>query len=320
MDRARIFIDGQVGTTGLRIRDWLVDRDDLELVSIDETQRKDPSARRAAAESADLVVLCLPDDAAREAANWVSPDTRVIDASTAHRVASGWVYGLPELSDEQRASIVTATRVSNPGCWPTAVILVLRPLIEAGLVPADAALNVRGISGYSGGGRSLIERWEQPERALLQLTHDAPYSLDRIHKHMPEMLHWSGLAGAPQFVPAVGPFRTGMRVEIPLHAALFGSSSGPNGRAVWERLHERYADEVFVSMPALREPLEADEHLLDPRACDGTNRIELHVLPHPSGHVLVVGLLDNLGKGAAGAAIQNLNLMLGRPETQGLRT
>ena len=323
-DRPRVFIDGHVGTTGLRIRDWLQDRADLELLSLDESRRKDPSARRELLEAADLAVLCLPDQAAREAAAWLEDSgTRLIDASTAHRVHESWVFGLPEMSDDQpgqqtqREAIRAARRVSNPGCYPIPVVLTLRPLIEQGLVAADALVSVRGFSGYSGGGRAMIERWQSTGSGLLNLVHDAPYALDRVHKHIPEITRFSLLERPPAFVPSVLPFRTGMRVEVVLHEGML--ARGASGKSIWEVLRDRYADEPFVRLHPLREPLDLDERGLDPRACDGTNRIELHVIPNPAGHVLLVGVLDNLGKGAAGTAIQNLNLMLGLAETEGLR-
>lgn len=319
MTAPRIFVDGHQGTTGLRIRDWLMGRDDLELLEIEEPLRKDAAARRDRLNEADLVVLCLPDEAAREAVSWIAnPATRVIDASTAHRVAPGWVYGLPEISPAQRAAVAASRRVSSPGCYPVSVILGLRPLVEAGLLPADATITVHALSGYTGGGRSLIERWEDPERALLELRFEAPYALDRVHKHVPEMTRYAGLAREPQFVPAVGPFATGMRVEIPLHAAIL--APGATAKAVWEALSTRYHGEPFVRVAAFEEEIAPDERRFDPCACNGTNRIELHVVANPAGHVLLVGILDNLGKGAAGAAIQNLNAMLGLAETTGLRS
>jgi len=318
MARPRVFIDGHVGTTGLRIREWIAGRDDLELLAIDEAARKDEATRRALANEADLVVLCLPDDAAREAVEWIeNPATRVVDASTAHRVAPGWTYGLPEISARQREAVAGSRRVANPGCYPVSTILGLRPLVESGLLPADAPLTVHALSGYTGGGRSLIERWEDPERALLRLPFEAPYALDRVHKHVPEMTRYAGLVHEPYFVPAVGPFATGMRVEIPLHAGVL--ARGASAKAIFELLAARYADEPFVRVAPFEESLGPDERRYDPLACNGTNRVELHVAPHPSGHVLLVGLLDNLGKGAAGSAIQNLNLMLGLGETTGLR-
>lgn len=314
---ARVYIDGHVGTTGLRIREWLGGRDDLELLTLPDRDRKSAEARRSRIAEADVAVLCLPDDAAREAAEWAAgSDTRVLDASTAHRVDDGWVYGLPELVPDQRAAIAAAGRVSNPGCWPSAFLLLVRPLVDAGLVPHDAGLAIHGVSGYSGGGRSMIERWEDPAIGLGALPFEAPYALDRVHKHIPEMLRYSGLARGPQFVPSVGPFRCGMRVQVPLHADLL--SAGTTGKQVWEALDARYRAEPFVRVHPVADPLGGDEHALDPRACNDTNRIELRVLPHPSGHCLLVGVLDNLGKGASGVAIQNLNLMLGLDEDQGL--
>jgi N-acetyl-gamma-glutamyl-phosphate reductase len=313
----RIFIDGQAGTTGLRIREWLAGRDDLELVGIDEAHRKEAAARRDAIRSADLVVLCLPDDAAREAvAAAEGTTTRILDASSAHRVEPGWVFGLPELAPGHRARIAAAARVSNAGCWASAVILSLRPLVDAGLLPREAPVTVHGVSGYSGGGKQMIARWEDPAVGLLRLVYEAPYALDRIHKHLPEMTRYSGLAQPPHFAPAVGPFRCGMRVAIPLHAGLL--ARGADGKAVWDALDARYRGERFVRVQPLREPLDCDEFSFDPRACNDTNRIELRVVPNPAGHVLLMAVLDNLGKGAAGVAIQNLNLMLGLPEARGL--
>ncbi len=318
MARARVFIDGQVGTTGLRIRQLLAERSDLERVELSEARRKDTRARREALNAADLVVLCLPDDAAREAVGWIeNPSTRVLDASTAHRVADGWIFGLPELEPAQREAIRTAARVSNPGCYSSAALLALRPLVAGGLLPASAPVTIHGLSGYSGGGRAKIERWEDPDRGLLILPFEAPYALDGLHKHVSEMQRYAGLEQPPQFLPAVGPFRDGMRLEIPLHAGVL--PAGVTGKSVWEALDARYADEPFVRVRPLQEPPDDDENRFDPRACNGSNRLELAVAPSPAGHVLLIVLLDNLGKGAAGVAVQNLNLMLGLAETTGLK-
>ena len=313
----RVFIDGHMGTTGLRIRDWLVGREDLEVFELPEARRKDAAARREALASADLAVLCLPDDAAREAVALAQgAGVRILDASSAHRVTPGWVFGLPELAPEQRGLIAGAQRVSNAGCWASAAILLLRPLIDAGLVPRDAPIALHGLSGYSGGGRELIAKWEDASSGLLTHVYEAPYALDRVHKHIPEMTRWSGLTHEPAFVPAVGPFRCGMRLELPMHASLL--ARGVSGKTIWEAIDARYRGEPFVRVLPIVEPLGADERSFDPRACNDTNRIELRVLPHPSGHVLLMAVLDNLGKGAAGVAIQNLNTMLGLAETRGL--
>jgi N-acetyl-gamma-glutamyl-phosphate reductase len=313
-----VYIDGHVGTTGLRIREWLAQRTDIQLLTLPDSARKDAAARREQLRLADIAVLCLPDDAAREAAAWAEEEnTRIIDASTAHRVADSWVYGLPELASAQRDAIRDAKRVSNPGCYSSAVILLLRPLVDAGVLPPDTPVTVHALSGYSGGGRSLIEKWEDANGGLLSLVYEAPYALERVHKHVPEMVKHARLLREPQFVPAVGPFRCGMRVQVPLHAAALGSQS--SAATVWETLQRRYAGEPFVNLLPMASPLSIDEHSLDPQACNDSNRIDLHVLPHPSGHVLLVAVLDNLGKGASGVAIQCLNLMLGLEETTGLR-
>lgn len=312
---ARVYIDGHVGTTGLRIRDWLAGRTDLELLSLPESVRKDADARRDLLLASDIAILCLPDDASREAAEWAqSGKVRLIDASTAHRVSPGWTYGLPELSPGQRGEIRKARLVANPGCYPTAFILLMRPLVDAGLIAVDAPLSIHALSGYSGGGRSLIERWESPEDTLSTLPFEAPYALERVHKHLPEMTFYSGLEAPPYFVPAVGPFRCGMRVEVPLPAGLL---AGAHGSECWEALWARYRGERFVRVLPLVETA-VEERTFDPRAANDTNRIDLHVVPHPAGHVLLVAILDNLGKGAAGAAIQSLNLMLSLDEGAGL--
>jgi N-acetyl-gamma-glutamyl-phosphate reductase len=313
----RVYIDGHAGTTGLRIRDWMAERSDLELLVPPMEGRKDPAIRRKFIADANVVVLCLPDDASREAAAWAGEsNTRVLDASSVHRVSEGWVYGLPEVEPGQRERIAKAERVSNAGCYPTGFLLLVRPLVDAGLIGTDAPLASHNLSGYSGGGRPLIETWENPDDTLLSQVYEAPYALDRVHKHVPEMCTYSHLEHEPQFIPAVGPFRCGMRVEVPIPAPLL--SAGSDGKQVWEALAERYRSEPFVEVIPVAEPLNSHERSFDPRACNDTNRIELRVLPHPSGHVLLMAIYDNLGKGASGVAIQNLNLMLGIEETTGL--
>jgi len=322
MSKPRIFIDGHVGTTGLRIREWLAGRDDLELWTLEEAERKSEPARKKAIAEADLTVLCLPDEAAVEAGLWARKSGgRLIDASSSHRVAEGWVYGLPELASEQRDAIANAQLVSNPGCYPSAFIPLIRPLIDEGILRADAALAIHGLSGYSGGGKPLIERWEDPDQDRVGLAHEAPYSLARIHKHLPEMQRYTGLTLPPQFIPAVGPFACGMRVEVPVHSSLL--QGGIEAEAVWQTLADRYAGQPFVEVADfLSVEQQASEPLgdfsLDPQALNDTNRLRLHVLPNAAGHILLVGILDNLGKGASGVAIQSLNLMLGLGEETGL--
>ena len=310
----KVYIDGHVGTTGLRIREWLAGRNDIELLTLAEARRKSDAARRAVLAEADVAILCLPDAASREAAEWVAyTDTRLIDASTAHRVEDGWVYGLPELQPDQREAIRQAKYVANPGCYPSAFLLLVRPLLEAGLIAKHTPISIHALSGYSGGGRPLIEKWEDAERGLGSLVYEAPYALERVHKHVPEMTKYSLLNNAPHFVPAVGPFRCGMRVQVPIHTGLLQRGAGNTIREV---LWERYRHEPFVRV--LSNEQQTNERSFDPQACNDTNRMDIHIAPHPAGHVLLVAILDNLGKGACGVAIQNLNLMLGLPETSGL--
>ena len=313
----KIYIDGQAGTTALRIRDWLAGRNDLEVVTLPEELRKDPAARKKALQDASIVLLCLPDDAAKEAAVWLADSpVRILDASTAHRVADGWVYGLPELTVDQREQIAKAKRVANPGCYASAVILLTRPLVDAGMIAPDTPLAIHALSGYSGGGRSLIERWEDPKKKLINLPHEAPYSIGKLHKHIPEIMRYGALSAEPQFLPNVGPFRCGMRVEIMLPAG--SSPKSANAKAIWDALAGRYDKENFVAIEPLTDASESDEQSFDPQEFNETNLISLRVLPHQSGHVLLMARLDNLGKGAAGVAIQNLNLMLGVAEDTGL--
>ena len=317
MASQKVFIDGHVGTTGLRIRDWLLGRSDLEILTPSDEARKDPLARREMLQAADIAVLCLPDEAAREASEWAeNSPVRLLDASTAHRVADGWTYGLPELTPEQRDSIRAAKRVANPGCYPSAFLLCVRPLVDAGVLQAEAPITLHALSGYSGGGRPLIEKWEAPQDGLLDLPFEAPYALDQVHKHIPEMHAYSQLESAPHFIPAVGPFACGMRVEIPVHAGAFSANASAEQAA--EVLAERYLEEPFVRVQPTPSEGSVHERSFDPQACNDTNRIEIHAVPNPSGHLLLVATLDNLGKGAAGVAIQNLNLMLGCDEETGL--
>ena len=313
----KIFIDGQAGTTGLRIRQWIQDRRDIELLTLADSDRRSETARQQAISLADLTILCLPDEAAAEAANWAQDvGTRVLDASTCHRVADDWTYGLPELCEEQRAKIVSADRVSNPGCYSSTFILLLRPLIDAGLIATDVPISIHALSGYSGGGKSMIERWENPDNELANIPYEAPYALERVHKHIPEMQRYTGVTAPPQFLPAVGSFHSGMRVQVPLHESVF--SNKPNGEEIWSLLDQRYEGERFVQVAPFAGFGATSEFDLDPTRFNESNQLQIHVYPNPAGHILLVGLLDNLGKGASGVAVQCLNLMLGLAEHAGL--
>jgi N-acetyl-gamma-glutamyl-phosphate reductase len=313
---AKVFIDGEAGTTGLQIRDRIVARADLSLISIDPADRKSVSARRECLNAADAVILCLPDEAALEAVSLIeNRDVVVVDASTAHRVAAGWVYGFPELGPGQREAISASRRIANPGCYPTGFLALIAPLVRAGVVPRDWPVIVNGVSGYSGGGRSMIAQFEDPATAGYTTTAYRPYALGLAHKHVPEMQAHAGLTSRPLFSPAVGRYAQGMIVEIPLPlGAMPGSPRLADVHAV---LSEAYVDERFVEVVAWSEA--EGMETLNPEALNGTNAMRLFVFGSAShGQARLVALLDNLGKGAAGAAVQNLNLVLGLDEATGL--
>jgi len=302
---AKIFIDGEVGTTGLQIRDRLAGRRDFELISIAPDKRKDKAERKRLLNTADIAILCLPDDAAKESVSLIENDsTRVIDASSAHRVSDGWTYGFAEMERGQADNIAGAKRVSNPGCWPQGAIATLRPLVDAGLVPSDYPLTVHGISGYSGGGRTMIEDYEAKGESAIEYL---PYGLTLQHKHLPELQRFAGLGNTPLFTPAVGNFRQGMIVTVPLQMRTFGRI------ATGAELHAAIADYYaglsggFVEVAPL-----GDVSELDPEIYNDTNRMRLHVVANDkSAQAVLIAVYDNLGKGASGAAVQNLNLMLG---------
>jgi N-acetyl-gamma-glutamyl-phosphate reductase len=313
---ARIFIDGAVGTTGLEIRERLAARADLELVTLPDSERKNDAARARALNAADIVILCLPDDAARQAVKLIeNPKVRVIDASTAHRVAEGWAYGFPELEADFYHRIAASSRVANPGCWATGFLALARPLVRAGLIPADFPLMVHGVSGYSGGGKSMIEEFEKKDSPVFVETVQRSYALGLSHKHIPEMQALAGLAHPPLFAPAVGRFYRGMLVEVPLQ--LWALPGAPGPRDLHAVLANAYTGRPLVEVAGLEEAARLKS--LDAELLANTNSMKLFVFANEERRqARLVALLDNLGKGAGGAAVQNLNIMLGLPETTGL--
>ena len=313
---ATVFIDGEAGTTGLQIHARLAGRQDLAIASIDPSLRKDIGARRQHLNTADVVILCLPDEAARAAVALIeNPVVKVIDASTAHRTSAAWTYGFPELRAGHRAAIRASGRVSNPGCYPTGFLALVAPLVREQLLPADWPITVNAVSGYSGGGRSMIAEFEDPNSADFTTTAFRPYAAGLKHKHVPEMQKHSGLALRPLFAPSVGRYAQGMIVQVPLQ--LGAMPDRPKVADLHAALGRAYADERFVEVVPLDETQSIDT--LNPEALNGTNRLRLYVFGDDAfGQANLVAVLDNLGKGASGAAVQTLNLMLGLEEATGL--
>ncbi len=309
----RVFVDGGAGTTGIEIVDRLSGRVDVTLSLLPDDRRKDAAARADALAAADIAILCLPDDAAREAVALADGlSTRFIDASTAHRTAEGWTYGFAEIEPERRDELRAARLVSNPGCYPTGFLALVRPLVRGGLLKAETPLSVNASSGYSGGGKAMIAEFEAGEAP----TAFRPYGLSLAHKHVPEMQRHSGLAIPPIFAPAVVSTYRGMLVEVPLHLSQL--ADGTSVEQVHAALADSYAGSPLVSVASLAESAAMGtlsiEHVGD------TDRLALFVFANPAtGHIRLAAALDNLGKGASGAAVQNLNLMAGLPETEGLR-
>jgi N-acetyl-gamma-glutamyl-phosphate reductase len=311
---AKVFVDGQDGTTGLRIHEVLAQRNDVEVLRIDPERRKDSAERARLLNAADVAFLCLPDSAARESAALVTnPNTCLIDASTAHRTAAGWAFGLPELAPGQRDAIRSAKRIANPGCHASAFILLLRPLVDAGVVPRALALSATSITGYSGGGKKMIAQYEAGGDA--RLTAPRPYALTLAHKHIPEMLAHTGLGVAPVFQPIVGNFYKGLSVSVPLHLAQL--APGTTGATLQRVFEDRYAGERFVRVMPMSDPGTLEEGFFDVQGCNDTNRVDVFVFAG-EGQAMLMARLDNLGKGASGAAVQSMNVHLGRDEGLGL--
>ncbi len=314
MKKHTVFVDGQEGTTGLRIHEYLAARSDIEVLKIDADKRKDAAERTRLLNAADVAFLCLPDAAAREAVALVtSPNTCLIDASTAHRTLPGWVYGLPELAPGQRELLRASKRIANPGCHASAFILLLRPLVDAGIVPPELALSATSITGYSGGGKKMIEQYEAGGDKKLESPR--PYGLKLAHKHIPEMLAHTGLTTKPVFMPIVGNFYKGLDVSVPLHFAQL--APGTDAHKLQRALEARYAGERFIRVMPLSDPATLEDGYFDVQGANDSNRIDLFVFADDKQAILIARE-DNLGKGASGAAVQCMNLHLGCDEGQGL--
>lgn len=311
MKKTKVYIDGQSGTTGLQIYDRIGSRQDLELLRIDEDKRHDIEERRKFLNSADIVFLCLPDDGAREAVSLIdNPAVRVIDASTAHRTNSDWVYGLPELSREQRSAIATGKRIANPGCHATGLISVTAPLVKMGIMPKDYPLTCYSLTGYSGGGKKMIADYEAADKPE-HLFAPGIYGLTLKHKHVPEMQLITGLEHPPVFMPVVDDYLKGMASTIMLHNRLL--SGKPSAEEICDKIREYYKNEHFISVL----PFGTNPKTIYANELAGTNRLEIIVCGYEE-LTSVTAVFDNLGKGASGAAVQNMNIMLGLPETEGL--
>lgn len=312
----KVFVDGQEGTTGLRLLDYLGGRSDIELLRIDDAKRKDSAERARFLNAADVAFLCLPDAASREAVALVNnPNTCIIDASTAFRTDSGWVYGLPELAPGQREAIRASKRIANPGCHATAFILLVRPLVDAGLLPADYPLSAFSLTGYSGGGKQMIAEYEAAANAKLKSPR--AYALGQAHKHLPEMRVQTGIAAAPVFNPIVGDFLKGLSVTVPLQ--LSHLPAGASVESLHAALVRHYAGEPFIRVMPLDGADNLDGGFLDVQACNESNRADLFVFGNAE-RVTLVARLDNLGKGAAGAAVQCMNVHIGAAENTGLNS
>jgi N-acetyl-gamma-glutamyl-phosphate reductase len=314
----KVFVDGQEGTTGLQIHEMLARRADIEVLRIDPERRKDEAERARLLNAADVAFLCLPDEAARASAALVTnPRTCVIDASTAHRTAPGWVFGLPELAPGHRTALRGATRIANPGCHASAFILLLRPLVEAGLVAPTLPIAASSITGYSGGGKKMIAQYEAAAQpgGDARLASPRPYALGLAHKHLPEMMAHTGLQARPLFVPVVASFYKGLAVSVPLHLSQL--APGTTAQTLQRVLEDRYGGERFVRVMPLSDPATLADGFFDVQACNDTNRADIFVFGG-EGQALLIARLDNLGKGASGAAIQAMNLRIGADEGSGL--
>lgn len=315
--KPKIFVDGQEGTTGLQIHEYLAQRSDLEILKIDSEKRRDLQERKRLLNEADIVFLCLPDAAAIESVSMIeNPNTRVIDASTAHRTADGWSYGFPELSTEHRDAIKASKRVANPGCHATGFIAAVYPLVKEGILPKDYPFTSTSLTGYSGAGKKAIEKYEDSEYKDENTKCPRHYALGLTHKHLPEMQKVTGISYPPVFTPVISNFYKGMVVSVPLHTRLLPKKY--SAKEIHSFLAEYYKNEKFIRVMPFNEEANLENGCLDSESCNDTNRLDIFVYGHED-QIIIISRLDNLGKGASGAAIQNMNIMLGLDESIGLK-
>ncbi len=316
MQKKYIYIDGSSGTTGLRINQILKNHDKVSIIKIDEKYRKNEKYRLDAIKNSDLSILCLPDKESAHIAQWFNDGDKIIDTSTYHRVNSSWIYGLAEMQVDQREKISKSNLIANPGCYPTGIILAIKPLVDNHIISSSYPLSIHALSGYSGGGKKLIEKWES--NAYKSLKFESPYALLDKHKHLEEIKYYTNLDDYPHFIPSVGAFFNGMRIEISIHKNnLLGLINPKN---LFEILTMTYEDENNIDISLYDNDSFYDDFSFSPEKNNNTNKVTISIIPNKLGHISLIIQLDNLGKGASGAAVQNMNLMLDLDENTGINS
>ena len=316
MQNKNIYIDGSSGTTGLRINQILKNHEKVSIIKIEEKYRKNEKYRLDAIKNSDLSILCLPDEESANIAQWLNDEDKIIDTSTYHRIKSNWIYGLAEMQVDQREKISNSNFVANPGCYPTGIILAIKPLVENHIISSSYPLSIHALSGYSGGGKNLIKKWESDSYKLVKF--ESPYALLGKHKHLEEIKYYTNLDDYPHFIPSVGPFFNGMRIEISIHKNNLINLLSPKN--LFEILSATYEDENNIDLSLYDNDSFYDDFSFDPEKNNGTNKVTISIIPNKLGHISLLIQLDNLGKGASGAAVQNMNLMLGLDENTGINS
>ena len=316
MNKKNIYIDGSSGTTGLKINEILNNHDEISLITIDDKFRKNDKYRIDAIKSADLSILCLPDEESSRIAKWFNNEDKIIDTSTHHRVNPSWVYGLAEMQVDQREKISNSNLVANPGCYPTGIVLAIKPLVDNHIISSSYPLSIHALSGYSGGGKKLIEKWETD--IYKSIKFESPYALLDKHKHLEEIKYYTNLDEYPHFMPSVGAFFKGMRIEISIHKNNFTGLINPKN--LLDIISATYENESNIDLSLYDNDSFYDDFSFNPEKNNGTNKVTISIIPNKLGHISLIIQLDNLGKGASGAAVQNMNLMLGLNENAGINS